>query len=239
MTYFGKYSGNIERYNLDGGMNLAFTILNWETTDFYIEFISNLEMAKQVGNVSLDPRYAHSFVIAGFKHSRDCFQFKSYLIHDCKHVIDMLPDSNKVVFNRLKFSVSRNLDTFKNRFQIEKKTAQRQRKLRWAVIYGFYPQTKIIDYLNSRPYYHHDFELSLEYPLIFYETGEIFAGIKGRYVISAHSPAKYYKDITFIIEANVFKPRGVLSLYVEYYPVAEDPLKAPEGLSLIALRYIF
>lgn len=237
--YVGKYSGERERYNLDAGLYVSFSLLNWKTTDFFIEYISNLEMGKQVGNITFDPRYGHWFIIGGLRYKKGSYLIQSYLVHDCKHIIDLLPDSNKIVFNRLKFSISRNLDTFRNRFQVENKAGQRQRKFRWEAIYGFYPQSKIIDYLNSRPYYHHDFEFLFEYPLFFYQSGEIFTGIKGRYVISAHDPPKYYREISLFIEANIFNDNGCFGLYIENFSISQDPLKAPEGLSIIGLKYRF
>jgi hypothetical protein len=235
--YFGKYSGTRERYNLDGGIAIGFDLLKWENAAFYLEYITLLEMAEQVGNVSLDPRYTHTFIIEGFRIRKCSMVIKPYFVHDCRHLIDMEPDSNKVVFNRLKLSVSQRLEGFRYRFQIDNPT--RSRKLRWEVVYGFYPQSKLIDYLNSRPYYHHEFQIRLEYPLLFYRNGELFAGAQGRYVMSAHDPRKYYRDVTFLIECVLFKKNGAFSLYLEHYAIAEDPVKAPDGLSLIALRYTF
>lgn len=235
--YFGKYTGNSERFNLDGGVAIGFDLLRWDTAEFYLEYITLLEMAEQVGNISLDPRYSHTFINEGFRARRWGLLFNPYFVHDCKHVIDMPPDSNKVVFNRLKFAISRNLDGFEERFQATHE--ERAREPRWELLYGFYPQSKVIDYLNSRPYYHHEFQLTLEYPLLFYRYGEIFAGARGRYVISAHDPPRYYGDVTFLIEAVFLGEKGVMGLFLEHYAVAEDPIKAPHGLSLLGLRYTF
>jgi hypothetical protein len=235
--YFGKYSGNSGRYNLDGGVSIGFDLLSWDKTTFYLEYITLLEMAEQVGNISLDPRYSHTFIIEGLRIERWGVLINPHLIHDCKHVIDMPPDSNKVVFNRLKLAFSRNLNGFKERFQTENET--RSRRVRWEAIYGFYPQSKVIDYLNSRPYYHHEIQVRFEYPLLFYRRGELFMGARARYVMSAHDPPKYYRDVTLLLEAVLFQKKGVVSLYLEYYALAEDPLKAPEGLSLLGLRYAF
>jgi hypothetical protein len=235
--YFGKYSGGSERFNLDAGVSIGFDLLCWHNAEFYLEYITLLEMAEQVGNISLDPRYSHTFIVEGLRIQIRGFLISPYFLHDCKHVIDMPPDSNKVVFNRLKLSVSQRLDGFRERFQTV--ADMRSRKPRWEVIYGFYPQSKVIDYLNSRPYYHHEIQIRLEYPLLFYHNGELFAGAKGRYVMSAHEPPQYYRDISFLVEAVRFKRNAAMSLYLEHYAVAEDPLKAPEGLSLIGLRYTF
>jgi hypothetical protein len=237
--FFGKYTGNNDRYNLDGGVDISFALLRWDYIDFYIQYISNLEMAKQVGNITLDPRYIHYFIIYGLKVRKYGFLFKPYYAHDCKHIIDMDPDSNKVVFNRFKFSLSQNFDGFKERFQTETSQEMRTRKVRWNFTYGFYPQTEIIDYLNSRPYYHHDFELILEYPLFFFPQGELFSGLRGRYVISAHDSPRYYRELSFFLEVNLFNSYGCLGVYVENFGVAQDPLKAPDGLSIIGLKYRF
>ena len=238
-AYFGKYTGNSERYNLEGGIDILLSTLSWKTSDFFVEYISNLEMARQVGNVSLDPRYSHTFIIGGFRFKKGSYLIKSYLVHDCKHVIDQPPDSNKVVFNRLKFSLSHNLSSFRNRFQIRTTKKDRLRKLRWEFIYGFYPKSKVIDYLNSRPYYHHDFELTLEYPLFFFANGEILSAFNGRFIISANDPPKYYRDVSLLLEAVFFNERGALSFYIENFPVSEDPIKSPEGLSILGVRYLF
>ncbi len=235
--YFGKYTGNRERYNLDGGVAIGFDLLRWETVDFYLEYIALLEMAKQVGNISLDPRYSHTFIIEGCRIRRWGLLFNPHFVHDCKHVIDMEPDSNKVVFNRLKLAISHNLDNFEEQFQADVST--RAKQLRWKILYGFYPQSKLIDHLNSRPYYHHELEVRFEYPIFFFHCGELFAGVKARYVMSAHDPPQYYDDITLLLEAVLLKRKGVIGIYGEHYARAEDPLKAPDGLSLLGLRYTF
>jgi hypothetical protein len=239
MGYFGKYTGNSERYNLDGGLDISISLLSWQSTEFFIEYKNILEMGKQVGNISLDPLYSHTFIIGGFRFKKGSHLIKSYLVHDCKHVIDQPPDSNKVVFNRLKFSLSHNLSSFRNRFQIRTTKKDRLRKLRWEFIYGFYPKSKVIDYLNSRPYYHHDFELTLEYPLFFFTNGEILSAFNGRFIISANDPPKYYRDVSLLLEAVFFNERGALSFYIENFPVSEDPIKSPEGLSILGVRYLF
>jgi len=167
------------------------------------------------------------------------YVLKSYLVHDCKHIIDFPTDSNKVVFNRLKFSCSKNLIDVQDRFQVNKSKNTRKRKLRWQFIYGFYPQSKIIDYLNSKPYYRHDFEGKLEFPILFLPKGEIFSGLRGRYVISANHPARYYRELSFLLEAVWFNENAALSFYIENIPLNNDPLKSPEGLSIIGMRYYF
>jgi len=237
--YFGKYTGNSERYNLDAGVDVSVSLLSWERTDFFVEYISNLEMAKQVGNVTFDPRYAHYFINGGFKVEKCGYVFKSYLVHDCKHIIDFPPDSNKVVFNRLKFSVSRNLNGFVDRFQIRQVQKSRKRRPRWQFIYGFYPQSKVIDYLNSKSYYRHDFEGKLEFPILFLSKAELFSGLRGRYVVSANHPARYYRELSFLLEAVWFNENGALSFYIENIPLDNDPLKSPEGLSIIGMHYYF
>jgi hypothetical protein len=237
--YFGKYTGNNERYNLDAGIDIAFTLLTWENTEFYIQYINNLEMARQVGNISLDPRYSHTYIIGGFKFNRYGHTIKTYLVHDCKHIIDMLPDSNKVVFNRLKFSLSKHLSNIEEGFQIGMKRENKHRNIRYEFIYGFYPQTEIIDYLNSRPYYHHDFAIRLEFPLFLFQNQEIFAGFEATYVISANTPPKYYRDVSILLESDIFNKKGALGIYIEYYPISEDPMKSPQGLSIVGIRYRF
>lgn len=238
-VYIGKYSGERERYNLDAGLDVSFSLLNWKTVDFFIEYISDLEMAKQVGNITFDPRYGHWFIIGGLRYKKGSYLIQSYLVHDCKHIIDLLPDSNKVVFNRLKFSISKNLSNFKNRFQIGIEKDKRLKKVRWEFIYGFYPQSKVIDYLNSRPYYHHDFELKLEFPFVCFQKGEIFSGIRGRYTISANNPPKYYRVVSLSLEVFIFNKNGAFGSYIEYFPIAKDPLKSPEGLSIFGIKYLF
>ncbi len=239
MGYFGKYTGNSERYNLDGGLDISISLLSWQSTEFFIEYKNILEMGKQVGNISLDPLYSHTFIIGGFKVKKHCYLFKSYLVHDCKHVIDKPPDSNKVVFNRLKFSISQNLSCFFKRFQVEINKKERMRKLRWEFIYGFYPQSQVIDYLNSKPYYHHDFELKLEFPLFFFQKGEVFSAVNARFVISANDPPRYYRDISISFESVFFSKRGALGFYFEYFPVSQNPIKSPEGLSILGIKYYF
>ena len=238
-VYIGKYSGDSERYNLDAGLDVSFSLLNWKTLDFFIEYISNLEMAKQVGNITLDPRYGHWFIIGGLRYKKGSYIIQSYIVHDCKHIIDLLPDSNKVVFNRLKFSISQNLYDFRKRFQVKTKKKERIRKMRWEFIYGFYPRSKVIDYLNSRPYYHHDFELKLEFPFVYFQKGEIFSGIRGRYTISANNPPKYYRVVSLSLGVFIFNKNGAFGSYLEYFPVAKDPLKSPEGLSIFGIKYLF
>jgi len=238
-AYIGKYSSNSERYNVDAGEDILFSLLSWEKIDFFVEYTTNLEMAKQVGNVTLDPRYAHWFIIGGFKLRKGSYLLKSYLVHDCKHIIDFPPDSNKVVFNRLKFSLSKNFSNLEQRFQTGFEKEKRLRKPRWEFIYGFYPQSKVIDYLNSRPYYHHDFALHLEYPLFFFTRAEFFSGIKGTYTISANDPPKYYKDISILIEVSIFRKKGSFGFYIEYFPLSQDPMKSPEGLTISGIRYLF
>jgi len=239
LFYGGKYTGYSERYNIDAGIDLTTYLLSWEKTDLYIEYISNLEMAKQVGNVTMDPRYAHYFIIGGLRTKLKGYILRSYIVHDCKHIIDFPPDSNKVVFNRLKFAVSRNLRNLKSRFQVNTRKNKRARRVSWEAIYGFYPQSKIIDYLNSRPYYKHDFEITFNYPLAFFNKGEISTVVRGRYTISANTPPRYYRELSFAIEGCIFNKYGALCLFIKNMPLSNDPLKSPEGLSILGLRYLF
>ncbi len=238
-VYIGKYTGNNDRYNLDVGIDVSVSLLRWDNTDFFVKYISNLEMGKQVGNITFDPRYSHWFIIGGLKYKKSSYLIQSYIVHDCKHMIDILPDSSKVVFNRLKFSISQNLYDIRNRFQVEIEKEKRKRKMRWDFIYGFYPQTKIIDYLNSRPYYHHDFELIFEFPLLLFSKGELFAGTRGRYIISANTPPRYYRELSLFIEINRFTEKGSLAFYIENFPLSDDPVKTPEGLSILGVKYRF
>ena len=216
-----KYIGESKRYNMDIGIGLEVSLISFRNSFVSIEYRDELEMAEQVGNIVFDPFYSHYYGILRFETIfKDLRLFTDY-VHDCKHNIDRLPDSNKVVFNR-----------FRGGFLYHRKPAT------FFIRYGYYPHAVFIDWLNSTDLYH---DLLVQLRVNIYALRSLgFEFINENYItFLSNDVAGFYikRNIKLSLEAKYKGRTGTLGINISYYPWANDLIKSPQGLFILGIFY--
>lgn len=243
--YVGKYLPALsERYNADAGLGIWVDVLEFGRHAWYIYYRDDLEMARQTGNVVFDPRYAHWDAGMGFKFFWRDYLARFHYAHDCLHMIDIRPDANKAVFNRFKFSVGSELADARTWTQTNRR--DEANALRWFshplwfVTYGYYPQSKVIDYLNSRPDYLHDLQLDVGADLFDIGPWELdlraLALFAWRVKPDTLTGKTRHTSLKLTLAGVHHAPGGYAELYLDYYPYIDDPFKAPQGMAMLGVR---
>ena len=105
--FFGKYlNSDTSRYNLDASFSIYCTTLKHGFFSTYIYYRDDLDMAKQTGGVSVDPRYTHYYIIGGLDYFIHDYVITGYFVHDCIHDIDYDVEGTPV-FNRFRLRLDR------------------------------------------------------------------------------------------------------------------------------------
>ncbi len=230
--YILKYTGDSKRYNMDVGAGIKVKLLKYKKFSFFVSYVNELDMAKQVGNISLDPYYGHWYITGGFELALKNLLLFGHITHDCLHSVDRPPDSNKVVFNR--FSIGMGNIPF---FPIK----QRITRDSWRFTYTYYPHSRVIDYLNSVDMWH-DFRIFFKKRLYFQNAFFINGGIETLFTlwINEENPKGFTQtNIVLNFEAGYENKNKALLLIFEYFPLAEYQFKAPQGLWRIGVGYLF
>jgi hypothetical protein len=146
----GKYlNSDTIRYNMDASIDLYVTLVRHKGFSFFGRYRDELDMAEQKGGVSLDPRYAHYYIVGGFDYMVSEVFCALYFMHDCIHDIDFEVEGTPV-FNRLRFMCA-SADMHANRRLMSR------RRFQWALQLGVYPH---LDYsgwdINSGADYQYD-----------------------------------------------------------------------------------
>jgi hypothetical protein len=224
-AFGGYYPTQDTLYNVDVSMWIrAYLIRINNNIDFFAQCSSYLEMAEQEGKVIFDPAFTIHSLILGFQYTKN-FYFSFYLDHWCRHLIDRDLEEGKVVFNALNFVFSNTKDVS---FRFSEDFYFRGN-------YVFYPQGIVVDWLNSRPYYRHQFII---------EAGKKFnsftlGSIKLEYTLSNDNPREVYYLICPEIDFFKKDKNRTFCSFFKYYLKAKGPLRSPEQKLFFGISYSF
>jgi len=158
-AYVGKYFVSEETpkdtmYNIDVGIQVSMDVLDVARQRFFIGYRDDLISGKQEGNVTFDPRMAHTYLTGGFRFNiMDKATATLYISHDCTHNIDRPHDTLKVVFNRITFSAG-TPGAYDNKNLKLISIGQWYERLNGKLTYEWFPHDTLIDALNSTDLYH-------------------------------------------------------------------------------------
>jgi len=225
-AWLGKYlNSDTIRYNMDASIQLYCTVIQHKNLSMYLQYRDDLDMAKQTGGVSLDPRYAHYYIIGGFDYSLTDYFFSFDFTHDCIHDIDYEVEGTPV-FNcfRLQFA---NMDFHQRNRRF---TA---RRFLWGIGLGFYPHWQYHGWdINAGADYKYDVTIETLFK-IFKKTDwginivPTFKIIKGDSI--------YYHE--HLIQFHTYYTNGTscIGLELSYNIWNNNPIKAPDKLWLLAI----
>jgi hypothetical protein len=130
--FMGKYlNSDTSRFNMDASAELYCTIIKHGKFSFFTDYQDDLDMAEQTGGVSLDPRYAHYYIVAGIDMQLSGIMTALFFMHDCVHDIDYEVEGTPV-FNRFRLEFA-DPDHHRTRRLLSDK------KFLWSVMIGAYP----------------------------------------------------------------------------------------------------
>ncbi len=149
-VFLGKYlNSDTSRYNMDASVKLYCQVLKYKSLSLFINYQDDLDMARQTGGVSLDPRYAHYYITAGLHYFDKIIYIAGYLIHDCIHDIDFDVEGTPV-FNRFRLRIASPDNYFIKRLKSNKRFI-------WSLDLGAYPHWKYHSWdINAGADYHYD-----------------------------------------------------------------------------------
>lgn len=223
--FLGYYPTRDTLYNVDVSIWVrSYLIRMNDAVDFFAQYSSYLEMAEQEGKVILDPAFSSYSIIIGFQYTRT-YYFSFYLDHWCRHIIDKELEEGKVVFNALNFVFS-NIKDVSFRFS---------KDFYFSSNYVFYPQGIVVDWLNAKPYYRHQFIIEAGKKINSFSQ----ASIKLEYTLSNDNPRQIYYLIC--PEISFFKNKNNRTFYsfLKYYLKAKGPLRSPEHKLFFGIGYSF
>jgi len=226
-------------YSSEAWMDLEVYLFEIKQTTFYVKYISFLEMKDQGPPIYFDPFWSTYHIITGLERKWHG-GLKFYFDHFCRHVIDQ-PDTlfGKAVFNGFFLEWSSATSP------VEKYS----KKKSFSITYAFFPQTDIISYLNSTPFFRHVLEGEITFshsPLLFKLRAGYIRSMeiekRGRYYPPGHH---WY----FYPEIEIFKVENgkCLSFFLRYYLIMhrdksliiEHPAIKPQGLFFPGLKFTF
>ncbi len=225
-VFLGKYlNSDTIRFNMDASAQLRCTMIRHNRFSFYMEYRDDLDMAEQKGGVSLDPRYSHYFVIAGFEYHLAKLFGRFSFIHDCVHDIDYEVEGTPV-FNRLLFLIA-NADYHPTKIIISSE------KIVWALGFKFYPHTKYHGWdINAGADYQYEFILDAKFTI--WDKKNFSALINPDLGICQGDTTLYHQHA---IKGMVFyKNNGRrFGFELKYNIYNNDPIKNPGGLWLLSV----
>lgn len=227
-----------EEYSSEAWMDMKVSLLDTRFGDLYIRYISFLEMKDQGPPIFFDPFWSTYHIIFGLEKNIHGI-WRIYFDHFCRHVIDQ-PDTlfGKAVFNGffIGYSTAPPIKTY-------------SKGKGFSLLYAFFPQTNLISYLNSTPFFRH----MLEGKITFTHPPFLFS-LYGGYIRSMEieKRGRYYPEGNhwyLYPEIEIFKMENekCLSFFLRYYLlmykdpsfVIEHPYIKPQGIFFLGLRFTF
>jgi hypothetical protein len=220
----GKYlNSDTIRYNMDASVDLYFTLLRHKGFSLFGRYRDDLDMAEQKGGVSLDPRYAHYYIVAGVDYMfRDMF-CALYFMHDCIHDIDFEVEGTPV-FNRIRL-VCANADMHASR------RVQSQR-IGWALELGAYPHVEYSGWdINSGADYQYDIMVYASIPVL--NTGRYGIFIDPHFHVTRGDTSLYHQH-RVRSGAYLRSSTGRIGCAITYHVFNNDIIKDPDKLWLLS-----
>lgn len=224
--YLGNYlNSDTSRYNMDASVEVYCAILRHGDFSFFIRYRDDLDMAKQQGGVTLDPRYVHYYITGGFDYLSKPLFFSAYFIHDCVHDIDYDVEGTPV-FNRFRFQIA------SSDFHPSLRLCTMQRFM-WSLDIGLYPHWQYHGYdINAGADYKYDVIIDMIFKVL--ERTHFGIDLHPTFQIAKGDTSFYHQHVARLktYYTNHHKRIGI---GLDYNIVNNDPIKSPEKLWLLSL----
>lgn len=233
--FVGKYFPNdtgpkARLYNIDVGVEVSTDLIDIAGQRFFISYRDELIAGNDFSaNVAFDPRMAHFYLIGGFRFNvLDKVNLAAYINHDCTHNIDRVPDSLKVVYNRVTFAAG-TPGAFNNRNLASITNGEWFERLNGKLTYEWYPHDTMIDALNSTDLYHaFQLDASFDQPIYknIYASARLYGyltRIKPKPGVDPDSSYEPFWGYKFApqIGVGVLRQHAALELYIRYWAAAD------------------
>jgi hypothetical protein len=227
---FGKYlNSDTTRYNLDASIELYCITLRHGPVSTYVYYRDDLDMAEQTGGVSIDPRYAHYYIVGGMDFELGNYMLTGYFVHDCIHDIDYDVEGTPV-FNRFR------LKFCPKDFHFARRLSTRRRFL-WSVDLGAYPHWNYHGWdINAGADYQYD--LIVKAMLNLHSAGQFGIDVRPSFTV-AKGDTSYYHQHLIGLQGYYRKNSRRIGLSLDYNLYNNDPLKSPDGLWILSIYIEF
>ena len=222
----GKYlNSDTVRYNMDASVELYVSLLRHHDFSFFVQYRDDLDMAEQKGGVSLDPRYAHYYIVGGFDYLFDKVFCAMYFMHDCIHDIDFEVEGTPV-FNRLRFMVA-DADMHATR------QLSSCKRFLWGLQIGIYPHLEYSGWdINAGADYQYDMILDLSVHILKRKTYGLF--IDPHMHVTKGDTILYHQH-RVVGGAYLQSAKGRIGLAATYHVWNNDVIKDPDKLWLLSI----
>lgn len=224
--FIGKYlNSDTTLYNMDASVELYCQMLKHGKFSFFSKYRDDLDMAEQTGGVSLDPRYAHYYIVGGFDLLLTNLMVAAYFTHDCVHDIDYEVEGTPV-FNRFRMEIA-DSDVHPTRRLLTEK------KFLWSIILGAYPHWKYHGWdINAGADY--KFEFIIESIFVAWEKGDFGIELNPRFHYTRGDTLNYHQHLLRF--RNFYRNNGKrIGLELTYNLWNNDIIKDPDRLWLLSV----
>ena len=227
---FGKYlNSDTTRYNVDASVELHCTLLRHGNASMFVFYRDDLDMAEQKGGVSLDPRYAHYYLVGGLDYFLSDFVLTGYFMHDCVHDIDYDVEGTPV-FNRFRLRFAPSDFHYSTRLKTK-------RRFLWSVDLGYYPHWDYSGWdINSGADYKYD--ATLEFMLNFFANNKFGVDAKPKFTVIKGDTTYYHRHVLRFMGYFRRNARR-FGLSLDYNLYNTDPIKNPDKLWLLSIYLEF
>ena len=226
----GKYlNPDTIRYNMDASIDLYCMLLKQGPLSFYCNYRDDLDMAEQTGGVSLDPRYAHYYVIIGFDYLFADYFGRLEFSHDCVHDIDIDIEGTPN-FNRFFLTLG-------NKNYHPTKRWINQELIIWKIVLGIYPHWLYHGWdINAGADYQYD--IIAQSALTWEFKKSVNLEIEPVFHIARGDTCLYHSHVART-GINYRPGKSRIGIRLDYNIWNNDPIKNPDELWLLSLFVAF
>ena len=225
-AFLGKYlNSDTTLYNMEASIGLYCTILRQKNFSLFMHYQDDLDMAEQKGGVSLDPRYAHYYIVCGVDYLTTDYLLAGYFMHDCIHDIDYEIEGTPV-FNRFRLQIA-HAD-----FHYSKRLLTSKRFL-WSMELGFYPHWEYHGWdINAGADYKYEMNIKSVFDIL--RKGNFGVNIGTVFHITKGDSCFYHQHMLQF--KTYYRNNGKrIGLELDYNIWNNDPIKAPDKLWLLSI----
>jgi hypothetical protein len=205
-AFLGKYlNSDTTLYNMEASIGFYCTILR--------------------RGVSLDPRYAHYYIVCGVDYLTTDYLLAGYFMHDCIHDIDYEIEGTPV-FNRFRLQIA-HAD-----FHYSKRLLTSKRFL-WSMELGFYPHWEYHGWdINAGADYKYDMNIKSVFNIL--RNGNFGVNIDPVFHITKGDSCFYHQHMLQF--KTYYRNNGKrIGLELDYNIWNNDPIKDPDKLWLLSI----
>lgn len=222
----GKYlNSDTVCFSMDASIDFYCTLLRYKDLSLFVRYRDDLDMAEQKGGVSLDPRYAHYYIVGGIDYVTTPFLFSGYFMHDCIHDIDYEIEGTPV-FNRIRIQ-------FADAAIHRSKRLVTSKRFLWSAELGFYPgwyyHGWIINYGAD-----YNYDVILKSVVTVFRIKNIGVDVMPTFQIAKGDTCLYHQHV---VQFNTYYRNNSrrIGLGLDYNLWNNDPIKSPDKLWLLSL----